>query len=113
MSNIDDCEFRYEIEKQIRETEEEFIYTTIYPFCETIIEKKVSKKELEKILRKGMQKSIPLDGVKQAIKEICRISPVDSTIGDNIPVFKNCDDIKLEVVAILNKLIEESEEVNE
>ncbi len=48
-------EMAYGIEKQIRETEEEFIYTTISPFCERIVEKKLSKQELEKILRKGMQ----------------------------------------------------------
>ena len=54
-------------------------------------------------------KAIPLDKIKQAKNEICKINPVATTIGDKIPVMKSCDDIKLEVVAILNKLIEECE----
>lgn len=51
--------------------------------------------------------------IKKATNEICKINPVATTIGNIIPVMKSCDDIKLEVVAILNKLIAESEEVNE
>ena len=47
-----------------------------------------------------------LDKVKQAMKEISRIKPVGATISDNIPVFKSCDEIKLEALAILNELIE-------
>lgn len=55
------------------------------------------------------KKSIPLDKVKQAREEIENINLVYLTIGDRIPVLKNCDDIKAEVLEILDKLIEESE----
>lgn len=106
MNNNDNCEFVYKIEKQIRETEDEFIYTAIYPFSETIVEKKLSKKELEKILRKGMQKSIPLDGVKQAREEIddlYRYYDNDYFSGNTDSMFCN------EVLEILDKLIAESE----
>lgn len=48
-------EFIYNIRGQIEESEEEFIYKSITPYCETIVEKRLSKKELENILRKGMQ----------------------------------------------------------
>lgn len=109
MNNNDNVEFVYNIERQIQENEEEFIYTLIEPFCETVVKKKLSKAELKQILEKGMQKSIPLDKVKQAREEIENINPVYSTIGDRIPVLKNCDDIKAEVLEILDKLIEESE----
>lgn len=70
MNNNDNCEFVYNIERQIRETEEEFIYTLIEPFCETVVEKKLSKAELEQILKKGMQKSISLEKVKKAREDI-------------------------------------------
>lgn len=79
MSNIDNCEPVYKIdncesvyknERQILENEEEFIYTSINPFCETVVEQKLSKEKLKRILERGMQKSIPLAKVKQAREEI-------------------------------------------
>ena len=48
-----DCYLK--VEKEIRETEEEFIYQLISPYCETVVEKKLSKKELKSILHKGMK----------------------------------------------------------
>lgn len=41
MNNNDNCEFVYNIERQILENEEEFIYTLIEPFCETVVAKKI------------------------------------------------------------------------
>ena len=43
----------YEIKTKIDETEEEFIYQTIFPFCEDVLEKRLSKEELKKILLMG------------------------------------------------------------
>lgn len=79
----DKCNFDFEyvlkIQKQLKETEEEIAYAMISPFCERIVEKKLSKKELEKILRKGMQPSIPLDRIKEAREEmeskLCKGTP--------------------------------------
>lgn len=72
----------------------------------------VGRKEAVEIVRdlcvvnaKEVQ-AIPLDKIKQAREEIENINPIYSTIGDRIPVLKNCDDIKAEVLAILDKLIE-------
>lgn len=48
-----DCYLK--VEKEIRETEEEFVYQLISPYCETVVEKKLSKRELKNILRKGMK----------------------------------------------------------
>jgi len=56
--------------KEYKETENEFIYQLIAPFSDTVVEKTLSKKELKKILLKGMQKSIPLEQVKQAREEM-------------------------------------------
>lgn len=56
--------------KEYKETENEFVYQLIYPFCETVVEKKLSKAELEQILKKGMQKSISLEKVKKAREDI-------------------------------------------
>ncbi len=35
---------------EAEETEDEFIFTTIQPYCESIIQRKISKKELESAL---------------------------------------------------------------
>ena len=48
-----DCYLK--VEKGIRETEDEFVYQLISPYCENVVEKKLSKKELKNILHNGMQ----------------------------------------------------------
>ena len=48
-----DCVLK--VEKEIRESEEEFVYRSISPYCEHIAEKKLSKEDLKDILTKGMQ----------------------------------------------------------
>ena len=80
--------------KEYKETENEFVYQLIDPFCETVVEKKLSKAELKQILEKGMQKSIPLDKVKQAREEMKD---------------KSC----YGCMQIMDRLIEESEGVND
>ena len=70
MNDSDDIDFIDKIRMEIEETKEEFIYRSILPFCEFVVEKRLSKKELEKILRRGMQPSISLDKVKQARDKI-------------------------------------------
>ena len=48
-----------EIVMQAKETQEDFIIETIYPYCEDILQMKINKEELKRILIKGMQKSQP------------------------------------------------------
>lgn len=60
----------------------------------------------EELLRLQAENQRLKKGIKQAREEIKNINPVYSTIGDRIPVLKNCDDIKSEVLAILDKLTE-------
>ena len=48
-----DCYLK--VEKEIRESEEEFVYRSISPYCENIVEKKLSKRELKIILHNGTQ----------------------------------------------------------
>ena len=36
----------YEITTEVQETAEEFIFTTIQPFCEDVVQRKISKQEL-------------------------------------------------------------------
>lgn len=98
---IDNCESVYKNERQILENEEEFIYTSINPFCETVVEQKLSKEKLKRILEKGMQKSIPLAKVKQAREEIEHLSKYGKET-----YYKAIDD----VLEILDRLITESEE---
>lgn len=93
--------------KEYKETENEFTYQLIAPFSETVVEKTLSKKELEEILLKGMQKSILLEKVKQAREEIESINEVVHD-GTN-HYYKDCVETKTEVLAILDKLIAESE----
>lgn len=102
-------EFIEKIKEQIEESEEEFIYKSIAPYCETIVEKRLSKKELEKILRKGMQPSIPLDKIKKARKEIEQNAyPIVHGINNH--------DMGMTlngIFQVLDKLIEESEGKND
>lgn len=35
---------------EVQETEDEFIFTTIQPYCENVFQRKISKKELESAL---------------------------------------------------------------
>ena len=36
----------YKISTEVQETMEDFIFTTIQPFCEDVIQRKISKREL-------------------------------------------------------------------
>ncbi len=111
MSNDkDNLEFTYEMGTQIQESEEEFIYEAISPFCETIVEKKLSKKELEKILRKGMHPSIPLDKVKEAREEIEEYKKRQLTLAIGVEDLEQGKQVALDyVITILDKLIESEE----
>lgn len=40
----------YEIETRVQEDSENFIFETISPFCEQVLQRKISKKELEQAL---------------------------------------------------------------
>lgn len=44
------------ITMQVEESQEEFIFETIYPYCENILQMKINKEELKQILLNGMQK---------------------------------------------------------
>ena len=90
--------------KEYKETENEFTYQLIAPFSETIVEKTLSKEELKKILLKGMQKSIPLDKVKQAREEI--ENKYDDSINAWCEREEGRNEAILEVLDILDKLIE-------
>lgn len=43
--NIAD-EITYKIVTEVQETMDEFIFTTIQPFCERVVQRKISKQEL-------------------------------------------------------------------
>lgn len=43
-------ELRLEVTKQVIETEDAFIIRTLYPYCNDILETKISKKILERAL---------------------------------------------------------------
>ena len=52
----DPSDFISQITLQIQETEEEFIYQQIMPFCESITQKKIDKAELKRLLLLGIQR---------------------------------------------------------
>lgn len=54
-------------------------------------------------------KAVSIDNVKQARERIENINPVYSTGDDRTHVLKNCDDIKTEVLSILDKMLESEE----
>lgn len=43
----------YQVAMEFQETEEDFIFQNIRPYCENILERKVSKKELTELLLLG------------------------------------------------------------
>ena len=109
--------------KEYQENENEFIYQLIDPFCETVVEKTLSKKELKEILLKGMRKSIPLDKIKQAIEKIQGKSFTEEIFDEDIFNSTNTESVSTEtaksesyietevvklsdVLEILNRLIE-------
>ena len=53
-------------------------------------------------------RAIKTDRVRQAREEIKNINPVYTILGNGIKVLKNCDDVKAEVLAIMDKLIAEN-----
>lgn len=62
----DDMEFDISkaVEKivmQVQENQEEFIFETIRPYCENILQMKINKEELKQILLNSMQKQQPCD----------------------------------------------------
>ena len=108
---------------EYKENENEFIYQLIDPFCETVVEKTLSKKELKEILLKGMRKSIPLDKIKQAIEKIQGKSFTEEIFDEDIFNSTNTESVSTEtaksesyietevvklsdVLEILNRLIE-------
>lgn len=51
--DVIDCILK--VRQDVQETEEEFVYKTILPYSETIIEHKLEKEKLKRILTNGMQ----------------------------------------------------------
>lgn len=104
---IDPMEFINKIKIQIEETETEFIYSKILPYSENILEKRLSKDELDKILLRGVQPSIPLEKIKHARSTILgfynRLNPYDP---------ESLGQCGKKTYEILSKLIDESEEQN-
>lgn len=50
------------ITMQVKESQEEFIFETINPFCEDILQMKINKEELKQILLNGSHKQQPKTG---------------------------------------------------
>lgn len=50
-----------EIVMQAKENQEEFIFETIRPYCENILQMKINKKELKQILLNGIRKQQPCE----------------------------------------------------
>ena len=48
-----------EMSIQVMESEEEFIFKTIRPYCENVLQREINKKELEQILVRGASSEHP------------------------------------------------------
>lgn len=46
---------------EFEETRDDFIYTTILPYCNEVVEQKLSKERLKKILILGLEKEMELE----------------------------------------------------
>ncbi len=89
-----------EIAMQVQETQEAFIFETIQPYCENILQMKINKEELKQILLNSMQrqKSDVLDKIRAEIIELPTIS------------FNANDVYKADILQIIDKYIEGSED---
>lgn len=68
-----------EIAMQAKETQEEFIFETIQPYCENILQMKINKEELKQILLNGIQKQQPCEDCisrEEALKILCDKCPM-------------------------------------
>lgn len=68
---------------KVRETEEEFIFQTIAPFCCNVLQRKISKKELkEKLVRADRMKWIPCNERLPEDESYILVSFKNSTMPD-------------------------------
>lgn len=68
---------------KVRETEEEFIFQTIAPFCCSVLQRKISKKELkEKLVRAERMKWIPCNERLPEDESYILVSFENSTMPD-------------------------------
>lgn len=89
------------ITMQVEENQEEFIFETIYPYCENILQMKINKEELKQILLNSKRKQQPCEDcisredvlkVVNSLTEIC-----DSDIVEKITTLNNIDWIKMKI----------------
>jgi len=69
ISTIDVSKVVEEITTQVHEDYENFIFETISPHCENILQMKINKKELNKILLLGIQKENKINEVISRIEQ--------------------------------------------
>ena len=73
----------YQVAMEFQETEEDFIFQTIEPYCENILERKISKEELTELLLLG--KSFKNGNLKEnLIKRIRQIYHSDWVYNEEI-----------------------------
>jgi len=90
----------YKITKEVTETEEDFIFTTINPWCEDVMQRKISKRDLERALALYFNGGTILDKIRAEIEQIT----------DTMGVSYNQYVSKIDVLQIIDKYKAESEE---
>lgn len=73
-----------EIVTQCKETEEEFVFETIRPYCENILQLKINKEELNRIILRGVRPN------GKWIKDNCSICGYGVRPWNNTPYCPNC-----------------------
>lgn len=56
--------------EEYTETRDDFVFKTIYPYCTEVIERKVSKEEIKRLLNKGLQ----FDELSKKVNELQEIN---------------------------------------
>ena len=59
----------YKITEEVNETEDKFIFTTINPWCESVMERKISKRDLERALALYFNGDSILDKIRAEIEQ--------------------------------------------
>lgn len=69
---MDICKMVDEIAMQAIENQEEFIFKTIHPYCENVLQMKINKEKLKQILLNGIKKQQPCEDCisRQAVLDL-------------------------------------------
>lgn len=101
------------ITMQVKESQEDFIFETINPYCEDILQMKINKEELKQILLNGKRNLQPCEDCISRNDLIAAMHLImdDAKIGDNDEDYESLDDIKEQYIEIVKGMVSVKPEI--